>query len=307
MRTPRRVSACCLLLALWCHSSLASTAPVILASIGPVSWLVAALAPADAHIEVLYPPGQSPHDYRLRPVDMVRLRQSDLLVWIGPGMESALAPAAAALPPGRALALLPAASDPHHEGAAAEALTDASHDPHLWLDPQAMGEAATRVAGQLKARWPADTAAIDARLQAFQAATQEADTAVAKRLAPVHTSGFIAYHDAYQRLVSRYQLNQRDAVWRHEGIPGGARDRARLLQLLGEGDTRCLFYEPEHGREAVQDWLGNAAGRVRLVELDLLGSAVPTAAGSYPIFIEGLADRMAGCLGEPMEKPGSGK
>ncbi|MFP1495651.1 metal ABC transporter solute-binding protein, Zn/Mn family [Escherichia coli] len=38
--------------------------------------------------EVLLPDGASEHDYSLRPSDVKRLQNADLVVWVGPEMEA---------------------------------------------------------------------------------------------------------------------------------------------------------------------------------------------------------------------------
>ncbi len=285
--------------------------PVLLASVKPLAWLVAAIAPPGSRVEVLVPDGQSPHDYQLRPADAVRLARSALAVWVGPGLEPWLVQAAGRLPASRQLPLLPLSlhEHDHHGDADADHLADTANDPHLWLDPQAMAAQAQPLAERLKAVYPAQAGVIDSRAAQFREAMAALDTALAAQLAPVASQGFVVYHDGYQRLVQRYHLSQRAAVWRHESVPAGARERAALLALLQHGDAQCLFYEPEHGADAVRGWLGSAAGNVRLVELDVLGGHVAPGDDAYPRFLRGLAGQMVACLADqsraayPLHKP----
>ena len=273
--------------------------PVILVTIEPLAWLLQALAPVGANVQTLVPNGQSPHDYQLRPADVVSIQHSALLVWVGPGLEPWLDQIANRLPANRQLALLPQSfhehdEHKHDEHEHAEAATNT--DPHIWLDPLVLREQATSMSQALIKIYPAKVNEINQQLAQFQQKMSALDKEIAAQFAPVSKTGFVVYHDGYQRLVQRYHLNQRAAVWHHESIPAGARERSELLALLNSGDVKCLFYEPEHGRDAVNSWLDSAATKVKMVELDPLGETVPAGADAYARFMRELTGKIAGCL-----------
>ncbi len=73
--------------------SLASSPPSILASIKPLQLIVTALDKPllqhgiDLEVSTLLPPGSTPHDYVLKPSDIVRVLQADLVIWMGPVVE----------------------------------------------------------------------------------------------------------------------------------------------------------------------------------------------------------------------------
>ncbi len=263
--------------------------PVVLVSVKPLAWVVQALAPDGTEVQVLLPDGISPHDYQLRPADALRVKNSALLLWVGPSLEPWLLQLAQQQAAGKNLALLPKVLH-EHEGD----VHNSENDPHLWLDPLALRDRAKTVAEKLVALFPQQAAHIQQKQQVFEKAMTALDVELSARFAPVAAQGFVVYHDGYQRLVQRYHLNQRAAVWQHESIAAGARDRAALLQLLNSGSVRCLFYEPEYGADVVNGWLGNAASKVKMVELDLLGAN----AKNYPNFLRGLSEKMVACLAD---------
>ncbi len=282
-----------LILLLLCASAHAEE-PLLLATIKPVGWILEALAPAGARIEVLLPASQSPHHYQLRPLDVARIHNSTLNVWVGPGLEPWFAHAARALPASQHFALLTDTGNEHEHDETE--FIDINADPHLWLDPVALRMIAPELAARLQQIYPAQTEEIQQNLARFEKLTQALDMEMHAVLTPVQQQGFIVYHDGYQRMVQRYHLNQRAAVWHHENIAAGARARATLIQLLNSGDIRCLFYEPEHGADAVRGWLGAAATHIKLAELDPLGEKLPPGPDSYPRFMRALATQIAECL-----------
>ena len=289
-----------LLLLFLFSTSLRAEEPVLLVTVKPVAWIVQALAPEGANVQMLIPDGQSPHGYQLRPADVARIQHSVLLVWVGPALEPWLDQIADRLPANRQLALLPHSFHDHdhdhdsEEHGHAEVATNT--DPHIWLNPIALREQAIPIAQALIKVYPAKANEINQRLVKFQQNMDVLDTEIAVQFSLVSQTGFIVYHDGYQQLVQRYHLNQRAAVWHHESIAAGAKERAALLNLLNSGDVKCLFYEPEHGRDAVNSWLGGSATKVNMVELDLLGEHIPNGADAYERFMRNLAGKMAGCL-----------
>lgn len=299
MKIVRSLLLLILLFPLFSVSAHAGEPPVILVTIKPLAWLLQALAPAGANVQTLVPNAQSPHDYQLRPADVARIQHSALLVWVGPGLEPWLDQIADRLPANRQLALLPRSFHDHDAGKHDErehAEKTMGVDPHIWLDPLALREQAMPVAQALLQIYPAKMNEINQRLAQFQQNMSALDREVAGQLDPLSQPGFVVYHDGYQRLVQRYHLNQRAAVWHHESIPAGARERSELLALLNSGEVKCLFYEPEHGRDAVNSWLGKAATKVQMVELDPLGENVTDGADAYERFMRDLTGKIAGCL-----------
>lgn len=69
--------------ALWGGATQAADAAVV-ASLKPVGFIASAIADGVTETEVLLPDGASEHDYSLRPSDVKRLQNADLVVWVGP-------------------------------------------------------------------------------------------------------------------------------------------------------------------------------------------------------------------------------
>lgn len=63
----------------------------IVASIKPLQLVAQELIGDMGEVEVLIPAGASPHHYSLKPSDMRKLSDTDLVVWVGPDLEQFLA------------------------------------------------------------------------------------------------------------------------------------------------------------------------------------------------------------------------
>ncbi len=60
----------------------------VVTSMKPLGFIAAAIRRWGDRDQVLLPDGASEHDYSLRPSDVKRLQNADLVVWIGPEMGS---------------------------------------------------------------------------------------------------------------------------------------------------------------------------------------------------------------------------
>src|SRR5690606_1181439 len=173
-----------------CHGavlfgSLAANAEVkVLASIKPLALIAEAVVQDKAQVDTLLPLQASPHDYALRASDMQRLHGADLVLWIGPELESFLQRPLNNIAATKRMTIYPLTGlfwpqeeqERHHEVAHTHTHT---HDPHLWLDPRnavviaralaaRLGEIDTRSAARYHANaeaFAAEQESLDQRLQ----------------------------------------------------------------------------------------------------------------------------------------------
>ncbi|MGF1553791.1 MAG: zinc ABC transporter substrate-binding protein [Paracoccaceae bacterium] len=86
----RSLSRALMAAALAAPAAPAMAAPAVIASIPPVHALVAGVMEGVAEPRLLVEGGQSPHTYSLAPSEAAALEEADLVVWVGPVLESFL-------------------------------------------------------------------------------------------------------------------------------------------------------------------------------------------------------------------------
>nr|WP_320412442.1 zinc ABC transporter substrate-binding protein [Candidatus Profftia sp. (ex Adelges kitamiensis)] len=69
------------------NASIYCAKATILTSIRPLGFIASAIADGIINTEILLPNGSSPHNYALKPSDIKRLHDADLVIWVGPDME----------------------------------------------------------------------------------------------------------------------------------------------------------------------------------------------------------------------------
>lgn len=284
----------------------------VVASLKPVGFIAAAIADGVTPVDVLLPDGASEHDYSLRPSDAKRLKNADLVVWVGPEMEAFMAKSAAELPAQKNLAMVNIDGvkpllisggedeDEHTVEKSEEQDTDAHHhhhgefNMHLWLSPEIARKTAVAIHGKLLELMPQDKAKLDANLQQFEVALADTDKRVSAQLAPVRNKGYFVFHDAYTYFEKQYGLSPTGHFTVNPEIQPGAQRLHQIRTQLVEQKAVCVFAEPQF-RPAVIDAVARGT-QVRKGTLDPLGTDISLAKDSYVKFLSQLSSQYESCL-----------
>ncbi len=268
--------------------------PRVVATIRPLHALAAGVMAGVARPHLLIEGAASPHAYALRPSDARHLAEADLVIWVGPALESFLVrPLASLAARARSLELedvpgmriLPARSG---------ARGRRDPDPHLWLDPRNAIVAVGAVADVLSALDPENRPLYAANAGRLREALRRLDRSLAERLASVRNVPFATYHDAYRYFETRYGLRSVGSVAVDPDRRPGIRHLRALRRRLAAEGARCLFVEPGGPPPLVATLVRDTAVRVRVV--DPLGLAVAPGPGAYATMMRGLADSFRACL-----------
>ena len=299
------------LLILLC-SSLASAEVKLLTSIKPLQLIAAAVQDGVSTPEVLLPPGASPHNYALRPSDVRRVQDAQLLYWIGPDMETFLPrvlkgrsqPSIAVQDlPGLQLRHFGDVHSAHEEQHAEHADEQAGHDHdhrpgtldvHLWLLPANAKVIAAQMAADLAGLDPANAPRYRSNLQTFEQRLDALDQQLQSSLAGIQGKPYFVFHETYDYFEAAYGLQHTGVFSVGSEVQPGARRVAAMRQALMAAGPACVFSEPPL-RPRLAETL-SAGLPVRLAELDALGSNVPVAAQGYMQLLQGLANGMLDCL-----------
>lgn len=284
----------------------------VVASLKPVGFIAAAIADGVTPVDVLLPDGASEHDYSLRPSDAKRLKNADLVVWVGPEMEAFMAKSAAELPAQKNLAMVNIDGvkpllisggedeDEHTAEKSEEQDADAHHhhhgefNMHLWLSPEIARKTAVAIHGKLLELMPQDKAKLDANLQQFEVALADTDKRVSAQLAPVRNKGYFVFHDAYTYFEKQYGLSPTGHFTVNPEIQPGAQRLHQIRTQLVEQKAVCVFAEPQF-RPAVIDAVARGT-QVRKGTLDPLGTDISLAKNSYVKFLSQLSSQYESCL-----------
>ena len=288
----------------------------VVASLKPLGFIASAITDGVTETQVLLPDGASEHDYSLRPSDVKRLQNADLVVWIGPEMEAFMNKSTqsisdknkvtvALLDGVKPLLMKGGDDDDHdHEGDHDHAgheseKGDAHHhhgdyNMHLWLSPEIARLSAVAIHDKLVELMPQSRAKLDANLKDFEAQLATADKEVGNELAPLKGKGYFVFHDAYGYYEKQYGLTPLGHFTVNPEIQPGAQRLHQIRTQLVEQKATCVFAEPQF-RPAVVEAVARGTS-VRMGTLDPLGTNIKLGKTSYSAFLNQLANQYASCL-----------
>lgn len=203
--------------------SAADGRPTVVAALYPLAYAAERVAP-HADVRTLTPPGAEPHDLELGARDVERLRDADLVLYVGGGLMPAVEDAVA----GRehALDLLAGLELPGEGGEA---------DPHAWLDPGRYAAMARAIAAALGDPAGADGLAAD---------LERLDAEYRRGLARCERRQLVTTHAAFGHLAAAYGLEQVALAGLVPEAEPGPRSLERLVETVEETGATTVFTEP---------------------------------------------------------------
>lgn len=231
----------------------------VLTSIKPLQQIAAAVQDGAGSPDVLLPPGASPHNYALRPSDVRKVGDADLLYWIGPDMEGFLPRVLAsrskpsvAVQSLSGLQLRHFGEDSHsHE----EDHDDHDHDhrpgsldAHLWLSSANARVIAAKMAADLAAVDPANATRYQGNLKLFIERMDALDGRIKQRVAGIVGKPYFVFHEAFDYFESAYGLKHTGVFSVASEVQPGAQHVAAMRKRLQEVGKTCVFSERRCGR-----------------------------------------------------------
>ncbi len=234
-------------------------------------------------VSVLIPAGADPHEFEASASQVAKLRDAQLVVANGLDLEERLTSVLdqAANSGVKVFSVAPLV-DPivitnqdesdHGHDHGSENDKGETLDPHFWLDPTRMAQAASLVADQLIAAGvPATVAEANAAAYANEAKAAEAQANAILQSIPSSTRKLITNHDALGYFAQRFGFTVIGTV-----IPGGstlaepsAADVRQLAQLIRTNNLPAIFSESTTSPQFVETIAREAGRSVKVVTLPI--------------------------------------
>ena len=225
--------------------------PMVAVSILPQADLVERLAGDLVAVEVMLPPGATPHTFeptlqQMRAVSRARLYfkvgHSHFLferVWLNRLLEQ-----------NRRMTVVNCA----------EGLALKPDDPHLWLSPPIVREMAIRTAGGLQALLPEHRQRIEARLGKLLVEIDDLDREIREILKPHKGRAFLVFHPAWGYFADAYGLTQ--IAIEEEGKEPSAAMLARRIDEAKERGIQTVFTQTQTSQIAAREVADALGGNV---------------------------------------------
>ncbi len=272
------------------------SAPTVVATTPILGDIVASVSGGAVRVEVLMGSGVDPHDFQPSARQAARLREADLVVVNGLGLEEGMLDVLESAE-ADGVEIVEAASladpiplgrqhdhhtdgggegdaheaDDHTEGGEEEAHDAAGLDPHFWLDPRRVSAAAGLVADRVAAIEGVDRAAVESAADRYRASLEELDAELSAAFSqlPTDRRRLVTNHESLGYLADRYGFEIVGVV-----IPGGSTlgepssaELAALVDTIRREGVAAVFVEQSSSSALAEAVAGELGEDVDVVTL----------------------------------------
>ncbi|WP_434761934.1 zinc ABC transporter substrate-binding protein ZnuA [Vibrio fortis] len=275
-----------------------ASASTILTSFKPIQMIVTELTQGVSEPDVVMNSNASPHDYALKPSDVKKIQNADMLIWFGPDLEAFLTKVAKSNDNLVTISEIPNINlrefgedphDHHHDGH-----DHGSHDPHFWLGIDQVEVASSYISNKLVEVDPQNADIYKKNLEVFLSQLADKKRSIEAQLAPVKDKGYYVFHDAYSYYEDEFGLNKLGHFTVSPERKPGAKTLISIKKTLAKQDVQCVFSEPQFTPAVIESVVRGSS--TKKGQLDPVGSDIEVGKGSYFEFLQQLTDSYTSCL-----------
>jgi zinc transport system substrate-binding protein len=290
----------------------------VVVSIKPLHALVATVMSGVGSPDLLVKGAASPHTYAMRPSDAKALNDADIFFQMSESVEPFTVKVVRALPkrvevvtlldaPGLQLLRRRTSNtfethvhdagrsrgDKHDRDDDYEDKVDAP-DGHAWLNPDNAKAMVARIEQALSSKYQGNAPAFKANAQKLSADLDALGKELEAKLKPVAGKPYIVFHDAFQYLEARYDLNAVGSIFVNPGVPPSAARLSNLRKKVVSLGAVCVFAEPQLDTRLVQNLVEGTSVRTGVLDAEALG--LDAGPDLYFVLMRRLADDLKSCL-----------
>jgi zinc transport system substrate-binding protein len=245
-------------------------------------------------VQVLIPPGASPHAFEPPPSVMARASQARVFVYIGAGLEPWAARLLRSRGPknlvvveaAQGMPLLDLDAQHHdHEAAGAQGHTGphaekaGAHEPHLagnphiWLDPVLAQDICRKIAAAFIQADPGHQAQYEANLKEYLASLEALHQEIQQQARAWSLRDFVSFHPSFTYFARRYNLHEVGTIEAAPGREPTPRHLQKLVASIRGYGIKVVFAEPQLNPR-VAEVIAQEAG-VKVLRLDPIGGPPP--------------------------------
>jgi zinc/manganese transport system substrate-binding protein len=234
----------------------------VVATTPDLASLVSEVGGAKVSITILARPTEDPHFVDAKPSFITKLNRADVLVeggaelelgWLPPLLEGARNPKLADGAPGhiscaKGIQLLdvPVSLD------RSKGDLHAMGNPHYLTDPARARQVAQTICEGLIQVDPANAAAYQANLKAFQDKLDKKLVDWQRRLEPYQGAALVAYHNTWPYFAQRFKLKTELFLEPKPGIPPTPAHLAEVMSKMKQEHIRVIVVEPYQNRKTAE-------------------------------------------------------
>ena len=293
----------------------------IVVSIKPIHSLVATITKGVSDPYLIIKGRASPHGFSLRPSDAKKIRNAQVIFWIGDEIETFLIKplktigkraTIVSLSTAEGLTRLnyrnkedfkfkPKSGHDGHKGHDDHKSHDdhKGHDhdgvdQHFWLDPANAIAFSYKIETTLQALDPRNAKVYSKNAKQLRKGLAKLMQNTGARMKPFKQRPFIVFHDAYQYFENRFGLTAAGSVVTNPELSTSAKQVSQIKKRIKRIGAYCVFMEPQFNPKLAK-LLTRGTG-ARLSRIDPLGVDLKDGAGLYVKLIENISKSFEDCL-----------
>lgn len=275
----------------------------VISSVRPIGFITEAIASGVTNTDILLPDGASPHTYSLKPSDLVKIKNADLIIWVGEDMEVFMPTVLKNVDEQKQIELMDVPEiksllrTNHHDDEIPHNDNDHHHgeyDEHIWLSPKIAKIIAKSIHDKLIKLYPNKVQLLDANLNEFITNLSETEQNIAKKLISVQNRGYFVFHDAYGYFESQFGLKNLGSFTINPSVQPGVQTVYAIQKKLAEHQAVCVFREPQFSPAVIKKLVNGT--NVKIGELNPLGTGIIIEKGAYSHFLLTLTQELLDCL-----------
>ena len=218
----------------------------------PVTWLVEEIGGDEVTVTSMTPANIEPHDFELSPAEIAKMAETDAIIYVRgfqPSLDEAIdsisGPRVIDLSDSVNLEPLGADDDQERDDASAgdEEHDHSTLDPHFWLDPKRMEDAAGGIEKALSNLAPDKAQAFADNLTVIEAELGDLDSDFENGLATCQRRTIVTSHAAFGYLAEEYGLEQTPISGIDPDREPSPADLAAVKKIIEETGTTTVFSE----------------------------------------------------------------
>lgn len=238
-------------------------------SILPQKYFVDQIAGDLVQVNVLVPPGSSPHNYEVLPSQMKDLSKSK--VWLQIGLltfEDAWKEKFAEINKGLSIvncseSIVPlAGSECEDEGG--EHDHSGAYDPHVWLAPEEVKTISKNILNALKSSLPENAAIFEENYARFAAKIDSVSAQIERQLAPLQNRNILIFHPALGYYARQFKLTQ--IPLELDGKEPSPKHMKEIVDLAREQNIHVVFIQKEFDSENALQLAHEIGGEVMIID-----------------------------------------
>lgn len=252
-----------------CQPRAKETGKMVSVSILPQKYFVDQIAGDLVQVNVLVPPGSSPHNYEVLPSQMKDLSKSK--VWLQIGLltfEDAWKEKFAEINKDLSIVncsegIVPlAGSECEDEGDEHE--HSGAYDPHVWLAPVEVKTISKNILNALMTSFPEDAAIFEKNYARFAARIDSVSAQIEQQLAPLQNRNILIFHPALGYYARQFKLAQ--IPLELDGKEPSPKHLKAIVDLAREQNVRTVFIQKEFDSENALQLSREIGGEVMTID-----------------------------------------